>query len=398
MHYKAKNQTGAVSLFVVVFTALLITVVTVSFVRVMIHDQQQASITDLSQSAYDSALAGVEDAKRALLRYQNICDTSADAADCIAAQNHINSTTCNESVGTLTDVDITGDEIKIETGGSNTLDQAYTCVKVNLNTVDYIGSLSKDESNIIPLTVSEGATFDTVQIEWFSSEDLSAADNFVVNLQPTSSTSWPLLAMNSWATNRPSIMRTQIMQFGNNGFRLTDFDDTNASSESNANTLFLYPSGTTGVANATVTSGNNPDERSFVGRDLRQTPTGAPLPILCSGNLTTGGYACTVKLELPVPVNGGDRTAYLRLTALYNKTSYRITMLNNDVNVLFNAVQPEVDSTGRTNDLFRRVKARVEMTDINFPFPEAAVDLSDNFCKDFRVTDNTANYMIYCTP
>jgi len=389
------KQKGAVSLFVVVFTALLITVVTVSFVRIMIHDQQQATVTDLSQSAYDSALAGVEDAKRALLRYQDICDTNgSDDASCIAAETKIDSSTCNDSVSTLNDIDSSGSEIKIETNGSNALDQAYTCVKVNLDTEDYLGSLSKDESSFIPLKSTD--SFNTVQIEWFNSDDISSSLNSVVDLQPTTSTSWPLLAQSSWAPNRPSIIRAQMMQFSSNGFKLSDFDDTNSSSESNANTLFLYPSGTTGVHNPIAVS--NPDEREFVGRDLRKTPTGAPLPISCTGSLLTGGYACTARLKLPNPINGGDRSAYLRLAALYNKTNYRISLLNDSVPVLFNAVQPEVDSTGRTNDLFRRVQTRVEMADVNFPYPESAIELNDNLCKDFRVTDDTSDYVDSCIP
>jgi Tfp pilus assembly protein PilX len=402
------KQFGAVSLFIVVFSALLITIVVIGFVSIMVQDQQQASMTDLSQSAYDSAQAGIEDAKRALVRYQTICDSGGD---CTKAASDIDSSsptaTCNSAVETLNDVKnvITPNGVPIQTGGTNLLDQSYTCVKINLNTIDFLGSLSANSYSFIPLT-SIG-TFNTVQIQWFSSSNLNSNSNFDIDLQnpATQSKLLPLLSQISWKQNRPSIMQVQLIQFGSNGFTLNDFNNEDSTSESNANTLFLYPVGNTGTISSKI------DTFAFSNRDIRRTQTGTPLPVTCSGVLSTGGYACTVKLTLPTPIGNGtnndNRTAFLQLSSLYNNSDYRITLLNvvgdgatsTSTPVKFSAVQPEIDSTGRANDLFRRIQARVVLFDTNFPYPEAAVDTIGNLCKDFIVTDNVADYSTKgCTP
>lgn len=388
------KQFGAVSLFVVVFAALLITVVTVSFVRIMLQDQQQASSVDLSQSAYDSAQAGVEDAKRALVRYQTICNGS-DASACTTAKAKLDSSTCNAALANLKDVAINDGEVQVQEGAStNTLNQAYTCVKIALDTIDYLGSLTVDDSKIIPLQVAPTDTFDTVKIEWFSKANLPADSSSVVDLESPSSGQMPLLEQSgssAWKLNRPAIMRAQLIQVGSNGFTLNDFESVNASNQSNTNTLFLYPTGITGSASSVETS------VAFIGNDIRQdkhdNQSSTPLvPVNCTGTLAGGGYACRAILKLPDPIGGGTRTAFLRVGTLYNKANYRVTLFSTSTPVKFSAVQPQIDSTGRANDLFRRVVSRVELSDINFPYPNATVEVTGNFCKDFMVTDNVADY------
>jgi hypothetical protein len=406
-----QKERGAVSLFIVIFAALLITVVTVGFIRLMLADQRQASDNDLSQSAYDSAQAGIEDAKRALLRYQNICSTGTPVA-CSTAYNEVvaatSSNKCNQGLVHIIDPSfLSGNEVPVVSqNGTASLSQAYTCVIIDPITDDYLGLLGPNSSKLVPLKGTSDIS--SVTIEWYDKSNISN-QNLSVNLLANGSIpqggiptgQYPPLydqTANGWGSDRPSIMRAQLMQFGTQ-FKLTDFDDTNAAGQSNANTLFLYPTGSTGSA-APVTN----DTFSFSAKDDRLTGVGLPLPVACRGSIATGGYACTVTLTLPTPVGGtgaAARTAYLRLTSLYNGSNYRVTLKDSSgADVKFNGVQPEIDSTGRANDLFRRVRTRVELIDTNFAYPEAAVDITGNLCKNFTVTGVAAEYRntTTCTP
>lgn len=396
-----KKESGAVSLFIVVFSALLITVVTVGFIRLMLTDQQQASANDLSQSAYDSAQAGVEDAKRALLRYQGICSTEDPTACAKAYTDILGADKCNQGLIHVIDgASLAATEVKVQQNTNDVaFNQAYTCVKIQPKTNDYLGILAANGSKIIPLKATSPIT--TVMVEWYSSDNISNAGSNVTLLSPTKipigghpvSQYPPLYSQSGWGPDRPSIMRTQLMQFGSN-FSLTDFDNTNTSGQSNANTLFLYPTGTTGTSSGTV------DHVSFTGRDIRLTPTGAPLPVSCSGNLGGGGYACRVQIDLPTPISAGSQTAFLRLTPLYNAANYRVTLLNGFTTVPFDGVQPEIDSTGRADNLFRRIRVRVELIDTAFAYPDAAVDTTGSLCKNFVVTGTATDYInsATCTP
>ena len=377
------SQRGAVSLFVVVFTTLLITVITISFVRIMIRDQDQASTADLSQSAYDSAQAGVEDAKRAILRYQSLC-TTGTADECAKATAALNSSECNASLDGIAVVQ--NNEVQVQQNiGDAALNQAYTCVKVALKTDDYVGVMQSDNTKVIPLKST--SSFNRIKIEWYSNDDLQTSSKGKVTLQPTTG-GLPLLAQSAWSPNRPSLLRMQLMQVGSQ-FTLDSFDNTNAG-KSNANTLFLYPSSIVGNTEKTLTA-----------LDIRKTQTAAngPQAVTCNNDISGGGYACSVEVLLPDPIGGGTRDAYLQLSAFYNKTNYRVSLSTDGITASqFDGVQPSIDSTGRANDLFRRVRSRVETVDA--VYPSAAVDITGDFCKDFIVTDVDSDYSsnVNCKP
>lgn len=375
-NHNESQQNGAVSLFIVVFTALLITTITISFMQVMMRDQQQATYSDLSESAYDSAMAGVEDAKRLLL-LDNDCRNGSAAlgVDCVAVETALmpspgqNQTGCDTLVrGGI--VGQSGNEtiIQQEVGdGADTLDQAYTCIKIAKNTGDYLGSIDSDASaTLVPLRATD--PFNKIVISWGLSKSGGTVD------LTTNSRELPVLGETSWPETRPALLRTQLIN-GRDSFRLADFDTSGFS-----NTLFMYPSAT----------GSTTAQFALDGR--RGALAGEPQLVSCQPTVSSGAYACSVTIDVDPVVNARSQTAFLNLVALYNRTDYKIELLNGSTPVLFDSVQPEVDSTGRANDLFRRVVSRVELNN-TFNYPVAALETRHNICKNFSVTTDPADFV-----
>ena len=79
------KQSGLVSIIVVMFTAILLMVVSTGFIRIMVQEESRASNNNLSRTAYESAVAGVEDGKRAIMACQRGGSASA-ACKAIAAK------------------------------------------------------------------------------------------------------------------------------------------------------------------------------------------------------------------------------------------------------------------------------------------------------------------------
>jgi Tfp pilus assembly protein PilX len=376
--HSTERERGAVALFVVVFATLLMIVITISFVQLMIKDQQQATASDLSQSAYDSAKSGVEDAKRLLLLEQACGNgTAPPAVNCTAVTNAINAGECNTIpayFGNQSDPNKSDSETMIQQEeGDTALQQAYTCVKIVPNTIDYKAVLDLNQSNIVPLKgVSQ---FDSVRISWFTHDDVAVSGAGQAITFPSSGPNVSLPQTPEWDVNMPSLLRAQLMQFGPN-FKLSDFDDSQPGNKSNANTLFLYPSAT-GV-----------DTLSFGLDTPRRSASSVPQQVRCNSSFVDGEYACSVTLTLPEPMTGNaaQRTAFLNLSALYNGANYKVELLNAGTIVEFDHVQPKVDSTGRANNMFRRVESRIEFK-TDFAYPLAAVDIEGDLCKNFVITD-----------
>ena len=192
MSKNSKTKQGMASIYIVVFTTLLISIITLSFLRIMLSESGRTSRDTLSDSAYNSALAGIEDAKTAYSLYQKALagDNSVatkQAKDVLEAKGQ------PDSYQPENDCDL----VRKALGGTGSseytidkdiTDQAYTCVSMSLEG-DFKGYITKDDPMlVVPLRSKESMKADgnadaikAVKIIWYNLGTTSASVNEIPN-------------------------------------------------------------------------------------------------------------------------------------------------------------------------------------------------------------------------
>lgn len=352
------SQAGFVSIFTVIFFIILITVLTVGFLRIVGDEQRQSADNDLTASALASAEAGVEDAKRALLLYKSTGDPDLKAA--------FDAKQCN-TLSTPT----VANKIKANQGAlsadKTSFLQSYTCVTVQLNTDDFQNTAIKGKSELIPLD-SGGASFDSIKLSWHSANEEGVPQNLAF------SSLLPDVA--AWQQNGfPAFMRMEVIAVPSS-FKLSDVNN-------NAKTAYLVPGGNNGQPTLDL---NGYDGRSPDDQTLRQKST--PFLVKCDKNAQP--FVCNLTVNLTGGLAPAGQKLYLRLTSIYSNTHFSVSLQQAGGTVPLYQVQPIVDSTGQANDVFRRIQARVNFS--NPTLPEFSLESGDDICKDFEVSSNAADY------
>lgn len=363
---KRQRQSGAVSIFSVVFAAMLLTILTIGFLKLMIRDQQQATNNDLSQSAYDAALAGVEDAKRVIRAAQQ---GAPDAQRAMQQPNDCRVIKRAKIIPYAGD-----DETMIRSGNTGGLqfNQAYTCVNINLDSPDFLYEAKQEASQLVPLRAV--GTFNKVVLQWYTQQD--NGDAATASIPPEIARSERLPANTAWGETTPPLMRAQLITPG------AQFDTATLDRTGSSRTVFLRPYEVVGGGSTTTLDVSSRARATDVGGTYDNTAS----TINCSRNFANDSYACSVELTIPAVTVDASRNAFVRLNTLYKGAHVRVILKHGDSVVNFNGVQPIVDATGRANNLFRRVEARLQIGD-DFPYPDNALHLKNSLCKDFSVTD-----------
>jgi len=381
-------ESGVTAIFIVIFFALLIGVITLSFMHIATQDQRQSTNSDLSQSAYDSSEAGIEDATRVLQNYRRLCVNlptgTPKPARCATYETELQrgvSGECNlQSMPELSSkADPATGEVSVSTNASDKeLDQAYTCVKLITQTNDIMQTAQGDKNYLFPLKTVNNEPISKININWF-------ADN--QDLVPPATIGYyagrPKLPLSSnWPSNAPPILRVQLIAAKRGAINVNDLDN-------DSRAVFLYP----------ASSGSNQVDMTIADFASRGKKSQAPTTIGCN---KVGIFNCSAVLANLLPATGADASTtdyYLRFTPLYRSTTDIQVVLNNASGsvIKFDGVEPAVDSTGRANDVFRRLQQRIKYeSDNSILGKDGGFDITNGMCKDFIISNKDADYVDNC--
>lgn len=420
-----KFRKGAASFYIVAFSTLILVLIATSFALVITSEIARTSNDDLSQSAYDSALAGVEDAKVAYSNYRRCKEATFAPGSTLKAEEPVGSgeITCSDILYWVEEKPdcymvghilgkipknleygkdfaevVVGGETKTNAGGETTTNQAYTCVIIDMDLNDYRTTLTASKQiQTMKAAVGTAATNDVkkIKLSWYSvRNDVSTKfTNF------DGAVKFP--AFGSSTISTPPTVELQIVQTGPT-FYLTDFDRTVGGSQTNRGTLYFVPTHDCGAAEVGeaqnyrgIASGpcsslkdvkNNVSAGQVVKTNDHAVMNKAFLTYCDNDASATGEFYCSVEIELPSPIGGGPRnneTFMLSVSLPYQQpdTDFSIELICDsgtcgtanaanggieDATAKITNSQIAIDSTGRANDLYRRVETRLETADTTF--------------------------------
>jgi hypothetical protein len=315
-------QSGFVSILVASILMVIMALITLGFSRVVQNEQRQALDNELSKQAYYAAESGIN----VVASSPDIYTT--DKTDCDVSQYN------NGYVNA-------GNE-----------DAKFTCLLIDPTPEDLVfgnDSITTNKSKIVPIiTASPPAS---LVIEWNDTNSDNLESCAVARDFEATYGDW----------NKISPLRIDL-------FGIPDGATFNRDNlVANQFGAIFYPcSG--GGASTTYAAGSGVD----VGRII---------PANCTSG-TSADYECRIIID---GVIAGQDVFYAKIKSLYNDVNVRITANDGSgAPLAFSYAQAVVDSTGRANDVFRRLQVRIPLYN-NFDYPQATLQTVEDICKLYQV-------------
>ena len=444
---KMKFKKGATSFYIVAFSTLILVIIAASFTAVILSEMTRTANDDLAQSAYDSALAGVEDAKLALYNYQKCLKNSNSIQErapdgngivtCEEIMYWMNRPSCDmvaKILGRITErsngSEVLIEEKKVSGQNEDNMQQAYTCSMISGSLDRVTFTLSSSDTKVVRVKLGKddegnqihAQDIKKVKVSWYSGKDneSNGASSYSfsnINNGNNSGIVFPSLSESAI----PPMISVGLVQTAEN-FTMSQFTET-TSTATNRATLFLVPNGTdnngnTSLGSRSITNAQEGDivgnyiraeddttlnEKNVVGADLLvksndRRVKNLPIAVNCDAS-GSSEFACSSMLYLPDVIEGSrsDETFMFVISVPYGRpdTSFSLQFYcdetkpcgqesvaggNGEQKPATLTGQLRIDSTGRANDLYRRVETILEAkgSEEDYPFPLYAIELLGN--------------------
>lgn len=344
---QAKNsEQGIVSIIVTIIIMVILSLVVIGFARIARREQRQILDRQLNSQAYYAAETGVNDAVKVI-----------NSGSFNTKKNY--SAACNGNGSFIKDYSLTNDL-------EPTKSVSYTCLLVDISPSSLEFSNIDNTSKVMKLenTVdTPKPRINKIHISWQDKAGSTDPTNCAI-VKPN----WPTTA--GWACPFGAI-RVDLVRVDPN----PPFSPVKTGSLNNgALTAFFMP------------SANNSDGDMNYAANLGYNNAGATWMVKClsSGASTSSDFPkrCTAVID-----NMGNGTSYiLRIRSIYVSSAVTILAYDSSGNrISLSGVQALIDSTGKANDVLRRIQVRLPTNELAGPFPDFALQAVNGICKQLTV-------------
>lgn len=329
------DENGFAALVIAIVLVLVLSLITLGFAELMRHEERSALDKQLSSQAYYAAESGINAATKAING-----GFKGGKSNCAP----------NAAVPDLAD-----NTVRFAAPDNrNPTNASYPCLLINPAPPELrYNPVNTNFSRTIEFTAIDDsdnpAPVSDIVISW---QDSGSNQDFALNctnFQPTAD--WPHIGM----------VRAQLIPLNSGSL-------DRASLTNNAFTAFLCPNSGTLPSTGTYALGTGPNNAGvIINGNCR--PTSTPN---CSATISG------------LPAN--QATFFLNIRSLYAATSVTITAKNGSTQLRLKGAQTLVDSTGKAQDVLRRIQVRVASKN-GFDIPDGThADICKQFDLDPAVT------------
>ena len=356
---RENREQGFAALVVAITLVIVLSLLTVGFAQLMRNEQNQVTNRQLSNQAYYAAESGVNDAAKALqlgyTKHKTSCgpETSAE-------------------VTPLYDTTASWPYLSDQNVGST--DTQWTCLLIDPapTSLEY-KQVDTVTPNIFTASGADGTPVKRLTFYW---QDSAPG---VTSFRGSTDTSFP--PAGGWGA-APGVLRIAI----------TPLTNTAAVPLNRANliadtyTAFLYPSGdgTSGHSGTGTYTTDPTKQGDIISGHCNTLNTTATNPRYCS---------VTIDFSADTTHFGGGTPILFDLRSIYTPTDVKITQDDGTPGDLirFSGAQAEVDSTGRAQDVLKRIQVRIPLRDTYYS-PAFSLGSLDGICKQLVLPfEQTAN-------